>query len=272
MPWHACPCCVGNIPAHAADDADLDCTRKSRRHLREPVRRQHRARSRTSPGTNVEMVQKTDYPWDGKVAITVNPARAKSFTIRVRVPNRDVSSLYTSTPDAERHSRHSRSTAARHAEDRERLRGDHAHVEARAIGSSSSCRWRRSAFTRATRSQPPAARSRCATDRWSTTSRKSIRTSTKSLAPAAKLTVGFAQGPARRRGCHHRHIRRWLTDAGDSELRAHEPESAARAASATRPPRGSPPRAAAADVDCLDPRAIEARNHSRWTFCTDTDV
>jgi hypothetical protein len=49
-------------------------------------------------GTNIDVVQDTNYPFDGKVAITVNPAARKSFTIRVRVPNRDVSSLYTSTP------------------------------------------------------------------------------------------------------------------------------------------------------------------------------
>ncbi len=49
-------------------------------------------------GTNVEMVQTTDYPFDGSVAITVNPAARKSFTIRVRVPTRDVSNLYSSAP------------------------------------------------------------------------------------------------------------------------------------------------------------------------------
>jgi len=44
------------------------------------------------------MVQTTDYPFDGRVAIVVNPAVRKSFTIRIRVPNRDVSTLYSSTP------------------------------------------------------------------------------------------------------------------------------------------------------------------------------
>ena len=49
-------------------------------------------------GTNVEMVQKTDYPWSGKVAITVNPETAKRFTVYVRVPNRTTSEFYTPTP------------------------------------------------------------------------------------------------------------------------------------------------------------------------------
>ena len=38
-------------------------------------------------GTDVEMVQETDYPWDGNVAITVEPgSRARRFTMRIRVP------------------------------------------------------------------------------------------------------------------------------------------------------------------------------------------
>ncbi|KAB2641620.1 MAG: hypothetical protein DVB25_01320, partial [Verrucomicrobia bacterium] len=51
-------------------------------------------------GTDVQMVQATDYPWDGKVSITVNPATPKTFTVKVRIPKRNVSELYTSTPDA----------------------------------------------------------------------------------------------------------------------------------------------------------------------------
>jgi hypothetical protein len=49
-------------------------------------------------GTDVQMVQKTDYPWSGKVAITVNPKRAANFSLYVRVPNRQTSELYTPTP------------------------------------------------------------------------------------------------------------------------------------------------------------------------------
>jgi DUF1680 family protein len=52
-------------------------------------------------GVDVQMVQQTNYPWDGKVAITVNPNAAKRFAIRIRVPRRDVSVLYTSTPSAD---------------------------------------------------------------------------------------------------------------------------------------------------------------------------
>ena len=49
-------------------------------------------------GSAIEMVQVTDYPWSGEVAITVNPAAEKEFSVKVRVPRRDVSDLYTGTP------------------------------------------------------------------------------------------------------------------------------------------------------------------------------
>jgi len=51
-------------------------------------------------GIDVEMVQKTDYPWSGEVSITVNPQAEKRFAIKVRVPNREVSELYSNTPKA----------------------------------------------------------------------------------------------------------------------------------------------------------------------------
>jgi hypothetical protein len=51
-------------------------------------------------GTDVQVAQETDYPWDGHVAITINPAQSRRFSVRVRVPDRAVSDLYTPTPDA----------------------------------------------------------------------------------------------------------------------------------------------------------------------------
>jgi DUF1680 family protein len=49
-------------------------------------------------GTRVQLVQTTDYPWNGRVAITVNPAEEKLFNLRIRVPDRNVSQLYTASP------------------------------------------------------------------------------------------------------------------------------------------------------------------------------
>ncbi len=97
-PWHVCPCCVGNIPRTllmiptwtyvTGDDGIyvnmyVGSTIKVERVV----------------GTDVEMVQKTDYPWKGAVSITVNPKQAKKFTVYVRVPNRKTSVLYTSVPE-----------------------------------------------------------------------------------------------------------------------------------------------------------------------------
>ena len=98
-PWHNCPCCVGNIPrtilmlptwayAKDADGLYVNLFIGSAVTIDDVA------------GTSVEMVQATDYPWDGKVSITVNPAVAKRFAIKIRVPNRDVSTLYTSSPES----------------------------------------------------------------------------------------------------------------------------------------------------------------------------
>jgi hypothetical protein len=50
-------------------------------------------------GTDVEVVQKTGYPWDGTVAIILNPKVSKRFDVRLRVPNRAVSELYRLSPE-----------------------------------------------------------------------------------------------------------------------------------------------------------------------------
>jgi DUF1680 family protein len=51
--------------------------------------------------TDVEMVQETNYPWDGNVAITVNPKERQTFAINIRIPTRDVSTLYSAAPKAD---------------------------------------------------------------------------------------------------------------------------------------------------------------------------
>ncbi len=96
--WHVCPCCVGNIPRTLlmlptwvyakSDDAVYVNMFVGSTITVEDV-----------GGTDVEMVQATDYPWSGKVSITVNPKAAKKFSLRIRVPQRGVSSLYRCTPD-----------------------------------------------------------------------------------------------------------------------------------------------------------------------------
>jgi len=98
--WHSVPCCTGNIPrtllqlptwiyAKHDDGVYVNLFVGSTVDLGDVG------------GTPVQMVQKTNYPWDGKVSITVNPAATKRFAVRVRVPNRSVSELYDSTPNAD---------------------------------------------------------------------------------------------------------------------------------------------------------------------------
>ncbi len=99
-PWHNCPCCVGNIPrtllmlptwaySKSADAVHVNLFAGSRIGLG-PV-----------AGTDVEMVQETNYPWDGAVRITVNPKAPATFAVRIRSPRRDVSTLYTATPSGD---------------------------------------------------------------------------------------------------------------------------------------------------------------------------
>jgi uncharacterized protein len=96
--WHVCPCCVGNIPrtllmiptwTYVKGDNGIYVNM----YVGSTVRIDRVA------GTDVEMVQKTDYPWNGKVDIVVNPAQKAEFTVFVRVPDRKTSSLYTPVPE-----------------------------------------------------------------------------------------------------------------------------------------------------------------------------
>jgi DUF1680 family protein len=54
--------------------------------------------ARERAGTDVEMVQATDYPWSGKLAHTGEPEDAENFSLRIRVPDRGVSSLNRAPP------------------------------------------------------------------------------------------------------------------------------------------------------------------------------
>ncbi len=123
--WHACPCCVGNIPrtllmmptwtyvrgddglyvnlfvgsrikvenVAGTDAAEVGRAPKSAGRQRSDGKRRQR-----SGGMDVEMIQKTDYPWSGKISITVNPATTREFNVYVRVPNRTTSELYSPVP------------------------------------------------------------------------------------------------------------------------------------------------------------------------------
>jgi len=49
-------------------------------------------------GTCVTVEQRTEYPWDGAVSITLTPADEKAFTVKLRIPNRKISECYNLEP------------------------------------------------------------------------------------------------------------------------------------------------------------------------------
>ena len=95
--WHVCPCCVGNIPRTLLMIPTWTYV-KSDKGLYVNLFIGSTIKVENVAGTNIEMVQKTDYPWSGKVSITVNPEQSKEFTLFVRVPNRTTSTLYSPAP------------------------------------------------------------------------------------------------------------------------------------------------------------------------------
>lgn len=98
--WHGCPCCVGNIPRTLLMLPTWTYTRGQ-----DAVYVNLFAGSTVTldrvAGTSVQLIQTTDYPWSGKVALTVHPAATTRFALKIRVPNRQTSALYTNTPAVE---------------------------------------------------------------------------------------------------------------------------------------------------------------------------
>ena len=96
-PWHVCPCCVGNIPRTLLMVPTWSYT-KGPDALHVNLFIGGRVDVGKIAGTRVQVTQKTEYPWKGAVAITLNPEQASSFSLHIRVPNRTTSKLYTTTP------------------------------------------------------------------------------------------------------------------------------------------------------------------------------
>lgn len=98
--WHDCPCCVGNIPRTLLMIPTWTYV-KSPEGIYMNLFIGSTIRVDNVAGTDVELVQETDYPWDGHVSLTVNPAEAREFTIFVRIPDRTTSRLYTPDPQVD---------------------------------------------------------------------------------------------------------------------------------------------------------------------------
>lgn len=96
--WHACPCCVGNIARTLLMLPRWMYTR-SRDGIFVNLFLGSRCRIAGVAGGDLELAQETDYPWNGRVRLLVNPSSARRFRLHIRIPNRNVSQLYRATPD-----------------------------------------------------------------------------------------------------------------------------------------------------------------------------
>ncbi len=99
-PWHVCPCCVGNIPRTLLMLPTWTYS-KSPQGFYVNLYAGSRADLGPVAGTDVEVVQETNYPWEGKVRILIYPKDSRKFSVYVRSPQRDVSQLYRASPKAD---------------------------------------------------------------------------------------------------------------------------------------------------------------------------
>jgi len=98
--WHSVPCCTGNIPRTLLMLPTWMYS-KDTHAIQVNLFAGSTITLDNVAGTDVEMVQETNYPWSGDVAITVNPKVRTAFAINIRIPTRDVSTLYSATPKAD---------------------------------------------------------------------------------------------------------------------------------------------------------------------------
>ncbi|MCX6877808.1 MAG: glycoside hydrolase family 127 protein [Verrucomicrobia bacterium] len=83
-PWFDCSCCPVNVVRFIPSLAGfIHATRGDELYVNLFIGGEARARV---GGTDVVIRQQTRYPWDGRVTLTVEPAAASEFTLRVRIP------------------------------------------------------------------------------------------------------------------------------------------------------------------------------------------
>lgn len=87
--WFGCACCPGNVTRFMASIPDYAyAVGKNNIYVNLFVEGNASVKLENS---NVEILQKTKYPWEGDVEITVNPAESKEFALSVRIPGWAVS-------------------------------------------------------------------------------------------------------------------------------------------------------------------------------------
>ncbi|HVX85673.1 MAG TPA: beta-L-arabinofuranosidase domain-containing protein [Phycisphaerae bacterium] len=97
--WHNCPCCVGNFPRtllmlptwmYSKGTDGIYTNLYVGTTVNVPA-----VTLQSGQKTDVQMVQETNYPYDGKVMITVNPETPGRFALHLRSPHRTASELYS---------------------------------------------------------------------------------------------------------------------------------------------------------------------------------
>ena len=83
--WHPCPCCTMNVSRLVASIGGYFYSNGPRRGGCASLWRQQCARWSVG-GTIVRIRQETDYPWSGRVKITLEPDASTAFALKLRVP------------------------------------------------------------------------------------------------------------------------------------------------------------------------------------------
>lgn len=84
QPWFGCACCPGNVTRFMASVPGYMYALQG-----EDIYVNMYAAGRAiieTPGNRTSIVQTTEYPWDGRIAITVSPDKTSRFSIKFRIP------------------------------------------------------------------------------------------------------------------------------------------------------------------------------------------
>ncbi|WP_298329189.1 beta-L-arabinofuranosidase domain-containing protein [Asticcacaulis sp.] len=91
--WHSCPCCISNITRILLMMPTWTYM-KGQDALYVNLFVGSKVNVGIVAGTEVEMVQQTNYPWEGTVEMVVKPKHSTTFALHIRVPRWNQSQLY----------------------------------------------------------------------------------------------------------------------------------------------------------------------------------
>lgn len=82
--WFGCACCPGNVARFMASVPGYVYAEQGKNLF---VNLYVGSDAKVSvDGSTVDLKQTTNYPWDGKIKLDVNPAKSKAFALKVRIP------------------------------------------------------------------------------------------------------------------------------------------------------------------------------------------